>query len=301
MSVKRWKQIITISVIAIICLLLILTIFFRLRSKYYGDLVDDGKLIDLTQYGSMDAKELSSLFSYLGSVEADSNLEYQTLFPDLYVENDFQFVDTEERVCYLTFDDGPNAANTTSVLDTLKKYNVKATFFVVYQDNDTANALYKRIVDEGHTIAVHTASHEYTQIYSSVEAYLTDFEKMSSHIEDVTGVKPEIFRFPGGSVNTYNITFYREIIAEMLRRGYVYYDWNVSSGDAASAYVPSSKITSNVLSGSQSQDDAIVLMHDGPGHGATAAALPEIIEGLQEQGYTFAGLDNSVTPWCFGY
>lgn len=301
MSIKKWKQIITLSVIAIISFLLILTIFFGTRAKYYTDLVDSGKLIDLTQYGSMDARELSSLFNYLGSVDADSNLAYQTLFPDLYVENDFQFVTTEEKVCYLTFDDGPNADNTASVLDTLKKYNIKATFFVVYQDNDTANALYKRIVDEGHTIAVHTASHDYTEIYSSIEAYLTDFEKMSSHIEAVTGVKPEIFRFPGGSVNSYNITFYREIIAEMLRRGYVYYDWNVSSGDAASGYVSSQKIVSNVLSGSQSQDDAIVLMHDGPGHGATAAALPEIIEGLQNQGYTFAGLDNTVTPWCFGY
>lgn len=301
MSVKQWKQVITISVILIIVLLLILTIFFALRVHNYQKDVESGKLVNLAQFGELDAKELSGLFKYLGSVEADSNLEYQTLFPDLYIDNDFNFIPTDEKIAYLTFDDGPNADNTPVVLDTLKKYNVKATFFVVYQDTPTANALYKRIVDEGHTIAVHTASHEYTKIYESVESYLTDFEKMASHIEAVTGTKPEIFRFPGGSINSYNAGIYREIIAEMTRRGYVYYDWNVSSGDAASGYISRTRIANNVLNGSASQDDAIVLMHDGPGHGETAAALPQIIEGLKKQGYIFQGLDNTVTPWCFGY
>lgn len=301
MSVKQWKQVITISVILIIVLLLILTIFFAIRVHNYEKDVESGKLVNLAQFGELDAKELSGLFKYLGSVEADSNLEYQTLFPDLYIDNDFNFIPTDEKIAYLTFDDGPNADNTPVVLDTLKKYNVKATFFVVYQDTPTANALYKRIVDEGHTIAVHTASHEYTKIYESVESYLTDFEKMASHIEAVTGTKPEIFRFPGGSINSYNAGIYREIIAEMTRRGYVYYDWNVSSGDAASGYISRTRIANNVLNGSASQDDAIVLMHDGPGHGETAAALPQIIEGLKKQGYIFQGLDNTVTPWCFGY
>ena len=301
MSVKRWKQIITLSVITIIVLLLILTIVFGLRSHEYDRLLANGSLIDLTTYGDMDANDLSGLFKYLGSVDVDSNLHYQTLFPDLYIDNDFDFIATKEKVCYLTFDDGPNVANTHLVLDTLEKYNIKATFFVVYSDDEYSDELYKRIVNEGHTIAVHTASHQYTEIYSSVEAYLTDFEKMSSHIESVTGVKPEIFRFPGGSVNTYNSSLYREIIAEMTRRGYTYYDWNVSSGDAAIGVVTKERIISNVLTGSAAQDDAIVLMHDGPGHSATAAALPQIIEGLKEQGYTFDRLDKTVTPWCFGY
>ena len=301
MSVKRWKQIITLTVIAIIVLLLILTIAFGLRAHHYIKLIDNGSIVDLTTYGDMNFNELSGLFTYLGKVDVDSNLNYQTLFPDLYVENDFNFIPTEEKVCYLTFDDGPNVANTHLVLDTLERYNIKATFFVVYSDNEFSDELYKRIVNEGHTIAVHTASHQYTEIYSSVEAYLTDFEKMASHIEEVTGVKPEIFRFPGGSVNTYNTSLYREIIAEMIRRGYTYYDWNVSSGDAATGIVTKERIISNVLTGSAAQDDAIVLMHDGPGHEATAAALPEIIEGLKNQGYTFDRLDKTVTPWCFGY
>ena len=301
MSVKQWKKVITISVILIIVLLLILTIFFGLRAYNYEKDIENGTLVNLTEYGELDTKELSGLFKYLGSVDADSNLHYQTMFPDLYIDNDFNFIATEEKVAYLTFDDGPNATNTPIVLDTLKKYNIKATFFVVYQDTPTANALYKRIVDEGHTIAVHTASHEYTKIYESVESYLADFEKMSSHIESITGTKPEVFRFPGGSINSYNSGIYREIIAEMLRRGYVYYDWNVSSGDAASGFISSTRITNNVLNGSASQDDAIILMHDGPGHEETAAALPQIIDGLKQQGYNFAGLDKTVTPWCFGY
>lgn len=201
---------------------------------------------------------------------------------------------------YLTFDDGPNVDNTPRVLDTLKQYDVKATFFVTYKEGQEADSLYKRIVEEGHTIAVHTASHNYNVIYSSIDAYLEDFQKVSSKIESVTGVKPGIFRFPGGSINSYNIELYQELIAEMLRRGYVYYDWHVSSGDASVRSPSAEKITNNVLNGAKSKE-AIVLMHDGPGHSATADALPGIIEGLKSKGYRFAALDNSVTPSCFGY
>ncbi len=301
MSVRQWKRVITLCVITTIILLLLLTIFFGLRSRHYNNLIESGELINLTEYGTIDDMELSSLVHYLESVEVDSNLDYQSLFPNLYVENDFQFVKKEQKTCYLTFDDGPSESNTAQVLDILKRYDIKATFFVVYNDSPSANDLYKRIVDEGHTIGIHTYTHDYEYIYSSVEAYLTDFEKMATHIEDVTGVKPVLFRFPGGSINTYNIHIYRATIAEMLRRGYVYYDWNVSSGDAASAYVSSEDILKNTIKGAENAHESIVLMHDGPGHATTVEALPSIIDNLQKQGYTFDRLDKTTTPFCFGY
>ena len=189
---------------------------------------------------------------------------------------------------------------TPQVLDTLKEYGIKATFFVIYRDGGAEKALYKRIVEEGHTIGIHTASHNYNKIYASVEAYLADFQKISAQVESVTGVKPEIFRFPGGSVNVYNKAIYKQLIAEMTRRGYVYYDWNSSTGDASGGSISVSDIVSYSLSTGQ-YDKKILLCHDGPGHQNTAKALPDIIEGLMEQGYSFAALDNSVAPICFGY
>ena len=302
MSVKQWKQVITITVVAIITILFILTIVFAIRSQYLKNIIKSEQCVILTEYDGLEREDLSGLLQYLEKIDANGNLTYQNRYPNLYVENEFQFMqDDEQKVCYLTFDDGPDVETTTKILDTLQQYDIKATFFVIYKDDENSNLLYKRIVEEGHTIAVHTASHDYNKIYSSVQAYLKDFNKMASHIEEITGVRPEIFRFPGGSINTYNMSIYQEIIAEMLRRGYVYYDWNVSSGDAAGAYVASDEIVENVVSGCTQQDDAIVLLHDGVGHSSTAEALPKIIEQLEKQGFCFASLDNSVEPWCFGY
>jgi len=148
---------------------------------------------------------------------------------------------------------------------------------------------------------VHTASHNYDKIYASVDSFLDDFDRISRQIEESTGVKPDIFRFPGGSVNGYNMAISQELIAEMLRRGYVFYDWNSSCGDAAGSSVSKSTIVSNVLNTGTKQKKKIVLLHDGSGHKATADALPEILEGLLEQGYELRALDNSVKPICFAY
>lgn len=302
MTVKQWKQIISISIVVIIVILLALTIFFGTRYFHYSSLLNNGGIIDISQYDDIDEREATRLFNYFNTVNAEGTFDYQSKYSSLYIENDFDFVDKEGKVCYLTFDDGPNKDITPRILDILKEYNVKATFFVVYRDGSAERALYKRIVEEGHTIAVHTASHNYNNIYASVDAYLNDFEKISKQIEKTTGVKPSIFRFPGGSINTYNIEIYQELIPEMIRRGYVYYDWNVSSGDASASRVSVSKITNNVLNGcKKGSDDKIVLMHDGSGHGKTASALPDIIKGLQKQGYTFAALDNTVAPTMFGF
>lgn len=178
--------------------------------------------------------------------------------------------------------------------------DVKATFFVSYKDNDSSKRLYQRIVKEGHTIAVRSADHDYNAIYDSVDAYLKDFAKTAQQIEDVTGKKPEIFRFPGGSINAYNSEIYQPLIAEMLRRGYTYYDWNVSSGDAA-AKATSKSIYNAVVKGVSGKERAVVLMHDSSSKVATAAALPDIIKDLQTEGYHFQRLDNTIRPVCFSY
>jgi len=124
---------------------------------------------------------------------------------------------------------------------------------------------------------------------------------MATHIENTTGVKPDIFRFIGGSINKYNVDNYREIISEMVRRGYVYYDWNVSSGDEAVSYVSSDEIIKNVEKGTADKNQVILLMHAGDGNNATITALPEVIKTLKNQGYDFASLNSTITPYCFGY
>lgn len=306
MSVRTWKKIITLVVILVIISLAASLIIGKIRytrlSEEFDEALSNEFIVDLSQYGNLDASELDNLFSYLGHLDTNETLEYQTKYSDLYVENDFVWTDNpKEKICYLTFDDGPDRDNTERILDTLKEYNVKATFFVIYKDYKEERELYKRIVDEGHTIGVHTASHNYSKIYASVDAYLSDFERISKQIEQTTGVKPEIFRFPGGSINAYNAATYREIIAEMVRRGYTYYDWNSSSGDAGSGNVSKSEIVDNVLNTGKKISKRIVLMHDGKGHSATADALPKIIEGLQKQGYKLEALTKDVKPVCFGY
>ena len=160
---------------------------------------------------------MEAFFKQLESAAMDTTLDHQAEYPDLYADCDFDFAEKEagQKICYLTFDDGPNSEVTPQVLDTLKEYGIKATFFVIYRDGEAEKALYKRIVEE------------------------------------------------------------------MTRRGYVYYDWNSSSGDASGAGVSVSDIVSDSLSTGQ-YDKKILLCHDGPGHQNTAKALPDINEGLME-------------------
>ena len=228
-------------------------------------------------------------------------LPYQKLYPDLYCTPPTEPVYLEKVIC-LTFDDGPSD-HTEEILDILAQNDVKATFFVVGRSHDTpaGREALQRIVREGHTLGIHSYSHDYLQIYTSVESFLADFNEMFTYIQSVTGVTPTIFRFPGGSVNTYNSGVYREIISEMTRRGFTYFDWNLAAGDAATAAVSAAQISDNILSGALGVMRGIVLLHDSSGKQATVDALPEVIAGLRDQGFTFAALSNEVQPIHFFY
>lgn len=229
----------------------------------------------------------------------EASFEYQSLYEDLYTTPPVARRE-DAKVAYLTFDDGPSV-NTPKVLQILEENNIKATFFVTGPSSVKYPEHLKAITDAGHKIAVHTYSHKYDEIYSSVDMYLADFNQMHTIITDATGVNTDIFRFPGGSINNYNRSIYMSIIAEMTRRGYVYFDWNVSSGDVA-AGASKSIITKNVLTGSAKQrGSSVILMHDRADTSNTVAALPDIIAGLSEQGYTFDRLENDVKPYSFAY
>ena len=186
---------------------------------------------------------------------------------------------------YLTFDDGPNYGTTNVILDILKEENVKATFFVTGKGPDE---LIKREYDEGHTVALHTFSHNYQTVYQSVDAYFNDLTKVHDRVASITGYDSRIIRFPGGSSNTISRHYQEGIMTtltkEVIEKGYYYYDWNISSGDAGE-YKDSRSIINQVTRNLSKERTNMVLMHDIKPY--TRDALREIIKYGKENGYHF--------------
>lgn len=180
---------------------------------------------------------------------------------------------------YLTFDDGPSE-NTARILDILEEKGVKATFFVTGSEDELAKEMYQQIVERGHTMGIHSYSHQYSVIYDSLEAYADDFNQLRTYLTEVTGVEPSIARFPGGSSNQVSNLDMREFIRFLNQEGVNYYDWNVASGDATSqAYTPD-ELVENVIQDVKKYDTSIVLMHDSSTKGATVEALGPMIDQL---------------------
>ena len=184
---------------------------------------------------------------------------------------------------YLTFDDGPSD-NTEAILDILDDYGVKATFFVVGKEDEHSKEMYKRIVEEGHTIAMHSYSHKYSDIYSSLDAFASDLDRIQNLIYDVTGVDSLYYRFPGGSSNQVSNVNMEKYIEYLDSNGITYFDWNVSSGDATSQAYSPDELVENVMQDVVKYKTSVVLMHDSDAKDATVTALPDLIETLQAQG-----------------
>jgi peptidoglycan/xylan/chitin deacetylase (PgdA/CDA1 family) len=201
---------------------------------------------------------------------------------------------TNQKEAYLTFDDGPSA-NTGQILDTLKAYGVKATFFVNGTENEDEKALYKRIAAERHAIGLHGYSHDYAAVYRSVNAFRADMARLTQLLEQTVGYKPNILRFPGGSNNTVSRKSGGEDIMDKLikfvgEEGFTYFDWNVDSKDADEAVQEKGTIVRSVLKESENQEKIIVLLHDSNKKRTTVDALPELIKSLQNRGYVFKTL-----------
>ena len=200
----------------------------------------------------------------------------------------------DEHKVYLTFDDGPSPS-TGQILDVLKEHGIKATFFVVGKDDEESKALYRRIVDEGHTLAMHSYSHQYSSLYSSVDAFERDFSEIQNYLFEVTGEECLYYRFPGGSSNQVSDVDMKEFIRYLNGRGITYFDWNVASGDAtAQAYTPE-KLVENVLSDVVKYKTSIVLMHDAETKASTIKALGPMIEALQGMGAEILPIDEDTT------
>lgn len=276
--------------------------------------IRDDELNDYTvaEISSSDVSSNSSKYSYVEK-EADGIKYYVLSMPD--IENFSSEVssqpepssdntesnvktDSKKKVAYLTFDDGPSE-NTIKILNILDKYNVKATFFVIYHKG--MEKQYKEIVNRGHTIALHSYTHNYKKIYSSEDAYFNDLKKIGNYIKSVTGVETKITRFPGGSSNTVSNKYHKGIMKnlkkDVVKQGYIYHDWNVDSGDARRNNVPVETLLENIKSTMGKQRQINILMHDtGKAKQTTVEALPQIIEYVKSQGFDIQPITEDSTP-----
>lgn len=201
---------------------------------------------------------------------------------------------------FLTFDDGPNT-NTARILDVLKEYNIKATFYVIasqIEGSETMQAIMKRTVDEGHAIAIHTYSHSYQQIYKSVDAYFEDLYKAGQIIKDATGIETKLVRLPGGTASAKDLCkkhsgsddTFPQIINRLEKEGYSISDWNIDTRDWESSSTVDGIVSSvrRVAEAWKNNNNgyrtALILMHNWE---KTVSALPRMIQNLQELGFNF--------------
>lgn len=194
---------------------------------------------------------------------------------------------TGEKTVYLTFDDGPSE-NTPRVLDVLERYGVKATFFVTGHEPDKRGYI-KDAYDRGNSIGLHTMSHDYAAVYASEDAFFSDLEQVGEVVREQIGFVPFLTRFPGGASNTISANYCPGIMSALSRdvpaRGYQYFDWNVSSGDASGTNVSADTIVSS--SCVEGYTNVMLLFHDSNTKDTTPDALPRIIEFYRDRGYRF--------------
>ena len=199
-----------------------------------------------------------------------------------------------EKVVYLTFDDGPSR-HTPEVLEILKRYQCKATFFITGM-NEKYRPYIKTAYDQGHTIGLHTYSHNYSKVYASTNAYFKDLDKVGKLAKEYIGFTPKYIRFPGGGSNTisrkYNKGIMSQLTKQVGKKGYIYYDWNCENGDGY-AHMSQSQMLKRATSSSAKK--VMILMHDANGKQNTVDILPKVIEHYQKKGYTFKAIDDS-TP-----
>ncbi len=200
-----------------------------------------------------------------------------------------------QKVVYLTFDDGPSE-NTDKILKILKQYNAKATFFVT-GNNQAYNSSIKKAFNQGHTIGLHTYSHDYAKIYTSTDAYFADLQQVSDMVKSITGQETKAIRFPGGASNTISAQYSQGIMTKLVdmvhEKGYEYYDWNCSSADASGNTVATDTIIQSSIS--CNYDNIMILFHDSSPKTTTVEALPSIIKHYKKEGYVFRAI-TSDTP-----
>ena len=272
-------------------------IYLELGSEYEdeGYSVSDNcdkEVTNTSVNGSVNTNEVGEYKIEYNAIDSNGNKGVKTRYVYVYDKTSGKSnSESEKGIIYLTFDDGPSIY-TSKILDTLKKYDIKATFFVT---NNGKDSLIKREYDEGHSVALHTASHNYKKVYSSVDAYFKDLNSVSSRVLKITNEKPTIIRFPGGSSNTISKNYKKGIMTtltkEVQNRGYHYFDWTASVEDAgkcASKKTDELKQTcvyNRFVKGLSKNKSNVILMHDIKPY--TAEKLDDMIKYALSTGYKF--------------
>lgn len=196
---------------------------------------------------------------------------------------------TDRKVAYLTFDDGPSQTVTPQILDLLKQENIQVTFFVLGKNVKANPDIVKREYEEGHYIANHGYSHDYASIYKSIENVINEYNKTETAIQKAIGVKEyqsHLFRFPGGSNGGKYDKLKQQAKQELHKQNISFIDWNALTSDAAGANTKE-KIVKNLKTSVKDKNSVVILMHDASNKILTYETLPEIIQYLREQGYSF--------------
>ena len=282
--VDKKRMVFTITAIIAVIVTLSLTIYYLADTTI--------RVKKLREY----AKQISEFEQQRKDAEnkkkEEEEAERQAKIPKLTEqgkENLKNIYHTEEKVAYLTFDDGPSN-NTHEILDILKKYNIKATFFVLGSQVEVFPETTNRIYNEGHYIANHGYSHKYSNIYQSPEQVLNEFNQCNQIVASTINV-PEynshLFRFPGGSVGGKYAELKNQAIALLDQNNILHIDWNSLTGDSEKTNPTEEYLMNNLQKTTEGKNSLVVLMHDAQAKHITVETLPKVIEYLIQQGYTF--------------
>lgn len=268
-----------LSMILIICLF-ILVLHTRSQVKKLEAQLENGLSVGMDDTDDTDNTERSEHMRS-ETLPYSERADYEPAIPIASGISDEENIAGAEDVhkVYLTFEDGPSE-NTAKILDILTEKGVKATFFVTGQEDEASQALYKRIVEEGHTLGMHSYSNKYSKIYQSEESFKEDVTQLSAYLQGLTGVKPVYYRFPGGSSNQITNVPMENFIHYLNQEGLVYYDWNVSSGDSTANAYTTDEIVANVINDVVKYKTSVVLLHDGKDSTLRTESLEAVIDAL---------------------
>lgn len=271
--VQRLKRVILIILIAAMILPTVLCIYLMGKTTRLGKQIEE--LRDLISAAAEQPESFREEVLKSGEETAKQETPKQDT-------SDGEEPETEEvkiRNVYLTFDDGPGVY-TDEILDILQEYEVKASFFVTGKSGEEYERLYRRIVEEGHTLGMHSYSHKYSEVYASRENFEEDYRKLHDYLYEVTGTDSKFYRFPGGSSNTVSKVDMDELISFLTEEGITYFDWNISSGDASGSGLSAEQIVDNCTINVENYNSAFILLHDAKEKRTTVDALPQIIEKI---------------------
>lgn len=277
--INRLKKIILGSILVAIIIPVILSVFLGYKVNVLSQRIVELET-RLAEAENAESQKDVGVFATAYVEESPREVAQEEMVKE---ENPPAEAKTAGKRIYLTFDDGPST-NTAEILDILKAYDVKATFFVIGKTDEESKALYQRIVAEGHTLGMHSYSHKYNEIYASKEAFAEDLQKLQEYLYEVTGIWPRYYRFPGGSSNQVSKASMEELVAFLNEKDITYFDWNIASGDAVSGYVSKDTILKNCTRNIGIYDDSMILLHDAAEKDTTVEALPEVIGAIRMKG-----------------